>query len=269
MWGAIIGAGISAASSLAGGMMSSAGQSAANAQNWQLAQQRMQWESEQAQKQMDFQERMSSTAYQRSMADMKSAGLNPILAYSQGGASSPAGAMGSASMATMNNAMEGLGEGVTSAGQMARNAADLQLIKEQTDNQKSQADYNKANVELNKVLAAKGIQDTATSAAQMRAANSTADVNDVEAVNRATVGRALMNAQAHSAYQAGEVNRREQEDTTRFGTGRFGREILSPGTRIWEWLKPALSKVPVPPSTPSTGPQPKSIRELRPEWFKK
>lgn len=45
-----------------------------------------------AREQMRFQEGMSNTAYQRAVRDMQNAGINPLLAYSQGGASTPSGA---------------------------------------------------------------------------------------------------------------------------------------------------------------------------------
>jgi hypothetical protein len=49
-----------------------------------------------------WQERMSNTAYQRATEDMKKAGINPILAAQQGGASTPGGAQGSISQSSIN-----------------------------------------------------------------------------------------------------------------------------------------------------------------------
>jgi len=64
-----------------GGMFSAFGQAAANAEA-----------KEASQRQMDFQKETLRSQYQWGMEDMRKAGLNPLLAYKQGGAGSASGA---------------------------------------------------------------------------------------------------------------------------------------------------------------------------------
>lgn len=103
-----------------------------------------------AREQMRFQERMSGTAWQRAVEDMKLAGINPMLAFQQGGASSPGG-----QTARMEDV---IGPAVSSAMHVMRMRKELKLLDAQThrtrmDAYRSMAEGSLVNTE-NTILGA-------------------------------------------------------------------------------------------------------------------
>lgn len=98
------------------------------------------WSAGQAQKQMDYQTQMSNTAEQRGVADLKKAGLNPLLAVGGAQASTPTGGMGSAGAASSGGGVSGgnaakvnPGAAFGDLGGMANNAIKLQQQGAQID----------------------------------------------------------------------------------------------------------------------------------------
>lgn len=222
--------GASGALNLVGGMMGQSGQQSANAQS-------MAFNSQQAQINRDWQEHMSSTAYQRGMADMKAAGLNPILAANLGGASTPGGSAGSVTLGNPGAAMQ---QGMSGAGQAIGNSAQYRASLMAAEKDSSTVDLNKAsttytesNTDLNKSANNKVVQDTATGRAQEDAARAAAEASRAAAaVSGANVN--LINEQTNSAKM---VN----DDTSKYGVTRnegipafIGRLLRNYGPKVME-----------------------------------
>lgn len=130
-----------------------------------------------AREQMDFQSKHSNTSYQRQIADLKAAGINPMLAANLGGASTPGGASSVAQneLEGASNSARGYSRTKAEVDNLRATNSNLAqqnvLLAAQTDQAKANTTAINSATALNQYKAANIMADTGmkqTSAQSMR-----------------------------------------------------------------------------------------------------
>jgi len=221
-------AAVGAAGSVIGGIINSASQNEANSTNERIADKATAFNAREGEKtrafnsaeariNRNFQQEMSNSAYQRAMKDMRAAGLNPLLAISQGGAGTPSGATASGSAATAATTKVDStrpGDAITNGANSAMDALRLQKDMESADsqiklNRASEAVRNTETL-LNTANAGRAMKSERAQELANEAAQTNLDAVKVEAETRHR--RAIMDQENQ---RSDDLNRRINE---RLGT---------------------------------------------------
>lgn len=205
--------------------------------NLDAAQRQMDFQARQVTSAQAFSERMANTSYQRGMADMMAAGLNPILAYRQGGATSPSGQTASGAMATSSapsgvsasgastRFQNALGPAVGTALQAAQAVAQLRQAAAQVSQTEAETIRTRAqatNIEANTALQGAQLISEGVRPDQIRA------------------GTAQARAAARQSLASAQNAENTAEQWRRFGPNTHGAAVLGNfeqiGRRIFEGL---------------------------------